>query len=384
MKALNFSKNVKLIGYGMLIFVYTFFQYTQLGSGNNFGGLSNILRILAVLILIFGMFFQKYSLKELLIFSGFFFFSIFVAYQNKTVDVPVTVVVVFCLRKIPFERIVKTDFYTRTILTMIIFILSIYGYIPSNNFFREGQMRYSFGFYHPNLFGAYVLIIVLEFIYLGYLKNKNTLRIWVILPVALFIDKTANSRSVEVSLIFYLLVYLIFKIKFFSKISSKMLTFISVIMICLFSAISIISSYMYNPTIEMWEVINKLLSSRPSLINSVVNNFYPVHLLGQRTPLLSNMDGIFISGKTINLFVDNSYMSIAIKFGFITLVLFVIWLSRNASSFFKGENRIIMFCWLLSLLIWGLSENKLILIQFNILLFSYFEENKGEITCKNI
>jgi hypothetical protein len=141
---------------------------------------------------------------------------------------------------------------------------------------------------------------------------------------------------------------------------------------------------MYNPTIEMWEVINKLLSSRPSLINSVVNNFYPVHLLGQRTPLLSNMDGIFISGKTINLFVDNSYMSIAIKFGFITLVLFVIWLSRNASSFFKGENRIIMFCWLLSLLIWGLSENKLILIQFNILLFSYFEENKGEITCKNI
>jgi hypothetical protein len=96
------------------------------------------------------------------------------------------------------------------------------------------------------------------------------------------------------------------------------------------------------------------------------------------------MDGIFISGKTINLFVDNSYMSIAIKFGFITLVLFVIWLSRNASSFFKGENRIIMFCWLLSLLIWGLSENKLILIQFNILLFSYFEENKGEITCKNI
>lgn len=384
MKFLNFSKNVRLTGYCLLVLTYTIFNYTQLASITKLGGFSNALRILVILILIFGMFFQKYRFKELLIFSVIFLFSIFVGYKSDSLDLPMTVAVIFCMRKIEFVKIVRVDFYTRLIITIIIFICAINNYIPSNNFFREGVMRYSFGFYHPNLFGAYMLILTLEFIYLGYIKSSKTARIWIILPVVFFIDKTANSRSAEISLLIYLVAYLIFKFDFFGRISKKTLTFISVIMIGLASIISIVSTYMYNPMNEMWVLINKLLSSRPALMSSVVNNFYSIHLFGQRTPLLGDTEGTVVNGRNVSLFVDNSYMSIAIKFGSVALVLFVLWLIKNSLTFIRGKNRIIMFCWLLALLIWGLSENKLILIQFNILLFSYVEKNEGEITCKNI
>ncbi|KAF0412435.1 hypothetical protein [Pediococcus pentosaceus] len=384
MKTLKFSKNVRLMGYCLLILTYTIFHYTQMAMIANLGGFNNLFRILAVIILLFGMLFQKYSFRELVFFCGIFLFSIFVAYQNKSLDFPITVAIIFCLRKIEFSKIVKADFYTRFVITLIIFVCAVSNYIPSNNFFRDGVIRYSFGFYHPNLFGAYVLILTLEFIYLGHIRNNNTLRIWIILPIIFFIDKTANSRSAEVSLLIYLIVYLIFKINFFSKVSNKILYCASIVAICLVSTLSVISTYMYNPTSEIWGMMNKLLSSRPAIINSVVNNFYPVHLFGQRTALLGDMDGIFINGRNINLFVDNSYMSIAIKLGAVTLAVFVLWLIKNAYIFTKGKNRIVMFCWLISLLVWGLSENKLILIQFNILLFSYVEKNEGEITCKNI
>lgn len=373
----------RLAGYSLFIATFSFFYYTQFSVINDVSNTANIFRGITFAFLFFGLFFQKYSIKEIFIITALSLFGLYISLQSKSTDVLITFFLIVVMRKIEFQKIVKVDFYTRLISTAIIFLLSIIKYIPSLDTYRDGILRHSFGFYHPNLFGAYVLILTLEFIYLGYIKNKTTYRIWVTLPIIWFVEKTTDDRSVVVGLIIFFLLYMMLKISVFYNMSSKFYKIFIFGILTMMSFISLFSSYAYNPTISFWGGINKLLSGRPELINTIVKGFYPVKWFGQSTPLLGD-SAVMVNGMAKFLYADNSYMSILIRFGIFTFIIFVVWLLKNSFSFLNGENRIVMFCWLVAMLAWGLSENKLILIQFNILLFSYFERNKVEVECKNI
>lgn len=379
----NFSEIFRLSGYSLFIVTFSFFYYTQLAVITNLSSTANIFRGVTFFILFLGLFFRKYSIREIFLIVMLFLFSLYVSSQSKSIDTLVTLFLIVAMRQIEFRKIVRVDFYTRLISTIAIFILSSIRYIPTLDMYRGSTLRHSFGFYHPNLFGAYILILTLEFIYLGYLKNRNSYRVWVILPVVWFIGKATDDRSVEIALIIFFLLYFLLQIPYFKEAPSNFYKAITVVTFTSVSLISLFSSYEYNPTIGIWTIINKLLSGRPELINTIVKGFYPIRWFGQNTPLLGD-SGVIVNGVTKFLYADNSYMSILIKFGICTFLVFTFWVLKNSFSFLEGKNKLIMFCWLIAMLAWGLSENKLILVQFNILLFSYFEGNKEELKCKNI
>lgn len=377
MKISNVFRNIGLAGYGVLILTYTVLYYTQFSKTINLVNIGNIGKILALLMLFLGFFSQKYSFKELLLLLGAIVFSAFVSYQNKTNDLVITVITIILLKNIEFKKIVEIDFFVRLISTLCIVFLSLLNYIPSLDIYRAaGVVRHSFGFYHPNLFGAYIMILTFEFIYLGYTKNKSKVRIWAILPIVLFVEKTTNDRSVVVSLLAFFVLYMLLRYTSLKRLSSKTFKFLLAVILFFVSTISILSTYLYNPTINLWIIINKLLSGRPELINSIVKQFYPVHLMGQPTPLVGDTNGIMMNGTIKYLFADNTYMAILVKFGIVTFALFILWVINNSFLMLSGENRIIMFCWLVAMLLWGLSESKIVIIQFNILLLSYVELNK--------
>lgn len=381
-KTNNFSEILRLTGYSLFIITYSFFYYTQLAMETDLSSIASIFRGGVFAILFLGLFFRKYSIREIVLIIILLFLGVYVSIQNKSIDILVTLFLVVTMRQIEFNKIVKVDFYTRLISTVVIATLSIGKFIPTLQMYRSGNVRESFGFYHPNLFGAYILILTIEFIYLGYLKNRETYRIWLVLPITWFIDKFTDDRSVEIGLLIFFCLYFILKMPFFRVMTSKFYKLATIVTIVFFSFISLFSVYQYNPMSSFWIIINKLLSRRLELISTVVRDFYPINWLGQKTPLLGDT-GVIVNGATKFLYVDNSYMSILIKFGIFIFVIFILWMLRNSFSFFNGKNRVIMFCWLVAMLAWGLSENKLILVQFNILLFSYFERNKEELKCKN-
>lgn len=384
MKNVNFFKKISLAGYSLLIITYTLFYYTQLATITDLHHIGSICRIISLMLLAIGIVFQKYSFKEITILFLTFILITIVAYQSNTIDLIITFLTVIALKNVNFLNIVKTDFYTRLYSTLIISFLSVLKYIPSLDVYRSGgAIRRSLGFYHPNLFGAYLMILTFEFIYLGYVNNKLSNRAWIIVPMAVLIEKITDDRSVVVSLLVYLFIYIVLRYSFLKNISSIFFKCLVIVTLVFVSIISIFSAYMYNPTINSWILINRLLSGRPELLNSIVEQFYHVHFWGQNTPLIGDSNGVVINGITKYLFADNAYMGVLIKFGILMFFLFVLWLIRNSFSILNGQNRVIMFCWIVAMLFWGLSENKLLLIQFNILLFNYIERDRVKDKCKN-
>lgn len=324
--------------------------------------------------------FQKYSTREVLLFLIIGIMCSIVSYQNRTIDPIITFGAVLSLKDIPFKKIIEVDFVTRLLSTGTIVILSILNIIPSNNFYSGNKadfLRHSFGFFHPNTFGAYIMILVLEFIYLGERYHKRNYRI-LILPVAVVsLELLSNNRTAELSMILYITVYSIFSLPALKRVKEKTYKLISFLILTVASMISLFVSYSFNNGSYIWLKINDLMSGRPKMINSIVTGIYPIHLFGQKTPLIGNTEGINIDGYLMTVFVDNSYMGILIKYGIVFFVLFLFWMLINSFKYLSGNKRVVMLSWLIAIVSWGISEDKLLAIQFNSLLLIYVSDSGG-------
>ncbi|MGK4094517.1 hypothetical protein ACSAHR_02660 [Pediococcus pentosaceus] len=374
MKRSNFFTDIRLCMYSIFLASYTFLFYTEFSRENNFSNVFTLLKGFIVLLMIFSIFFQKYSLKEILLFSSAFLFCAMATLRSGVADPIITFGIILSMKEVDFRKIILVDFWVRLLSTLVITFLSIIQFIPSNNFYsgaKLGFLRHSFGFFHPNTFGAYIMILTLEFIFLGIKQGNESLRIFVIPVAVIFLEAVSNNRTVELSLIIYFLAYFIFTQKFLKKASFRTYKLTAIFSLGIATLFSLMMAYMYNAGDTIWITINKVLSNRPRMISSIVNGVYPVNMFGQKTPLIGSQDGINLNGFNIVTFVDNSYIGILIKYGIVFFVLFILWFLINSLGHMHGRQRVVMLCWFIAMVAWGVSEDKLLAIQFNILLFGY-------------
>ncbi len=252
----------------------------------------------------------------------------------------------FAIRQYNFSQTIKLDYKTKLFFTTAIILLSIVNLSSTRVFYRlNGSPRFTFGFTHPNTFGIYSSLLIIERIYIYY-KDKNQKKIniaasIIILLLNLFVTQ---SRASVVLLFIATITYIIpyeKLAKFMNKVQIRLLLQYSML-ICFMVSISFITiAYSDN---EIARIINNILSYRPAFAGAFYKN----------TPL--NLFGWPMKDTIANIPLDNSYLLILLKYGLIQLLIYLS-LSTKTFKTLHHKKEYLSETVLALMFIYGIMEN---------------------------
>jgi len=261
---------------------YTAFRYEY--STHIFNQLAWICCFIALLNAIF---LCRYSFRQIAIILAFCAFYVFL-YQHTQAGENIflaSMMIVFSARYVKWERLLK--------FSLVLYIVFIIGsavaeqveLVPTLEFFRGDVRRYSFGFSHPNVFGGYVLFIVIVWLLIRYKKLKVFDYIgWLL--IAAFMWIVPNSRACTFSILLICLFTFIFK-----RAGNKLLKCLPIKIICvsfygIMAAFSVLASYFYDENNALYVQIDQsIFTTRLSCAHTFfIEN--PITWFGQKLQLI--------------------------------------------------------------------------------------------------
>lgn len=258
-----------------------------------------------------------------------------------------------------FNEVIKNDFKSKIIIFTLIVSSYLLGYTSTNfTIFRNGELRNAFGFYHPNTFGMYAMIIFLEYIYI--MRPKN---IGLILSASLlvaFINFSSNARSAVYSIVS--VVVLVLLRRYLNKsIQNRAIAFILRNLYIFLLAISICVTILYINKNDLALWLNELMTGRISLQAEYMNR-YNVGLFGNKIDFT----------KTL----DNGYLKCLLNYGILVIGLYA-WMNYSIVKKALKNNNFIIVMYMVVLQIYTMSESSMLYIYFNIfLLYAFTKENE--------
>lgn len=201
-----------------------------------------------------------------------------------------------------FKKIIKIDYITK--MTILIFVLVNYwlGLTNQQMFYREGVVRETFGFTHPNILG-YILISIVSDIMVLHQKTsgRNIVKAASAAVASIAVSFLAGARSASLTISLLLLNYILVR----KKDRHKRKPFLFAIIPFALVGFSIFSTALYKTGTTEFIKLNDLLSDRLRY-QYVYENAYEVNLMGRA-----------ISYENIPL--DNGYYRVVYSYGIIGL-----------------------------------------------------------------
>lgn len=223
---------------------------------------------------------------------------------NSNVEFLTTIMFILCADEIDFERLVKIDFKVKITWLNIIFILNLLGIIQNvEGYYYNGDYKMSLGFQHPNTLGAFVIIILLEWLII---QRKNKSNKFMIISVMIFFGGITWYITASKTALYIFSVIIILEIMTFvcpRIFELKIVPYLFSVMPPILLTISIILTKLYIDHAELALVLNKLLSGRLYL-QSLFWKSYPVTLFGQD-----------ISG--LDIVLDSGYIRCILQYGIV-------------------------------------------------------------------
>ena len=306
-----------------------------------------------VLNMVLTIFRLKLYLKSVVAILILFIFSLIIKYVTSDdifIELFSFIIVAF---NISFDELIKKDFKIRIFMLLFIFFFYVLGFAIKTSFYSDGQIIYAFGFNNPNTFAFFCLTIFWEYIYIQ--KDKiNIKKIIITTLIALILFELSDSRSSEISIILFDILFLI-NIKKQNVRNNKITKLLIPNLFIIFTIISYIITIDFinkkGYTIEL----NNFLSSRLWMQRHYILN-YPINLFGHK------VDYIFT--------IDNVYIKTLINFGLAgTFIMNYIY--SKIIKIAKEKKDIVMYYIAIVLLLYGLMEWYIIRPVLNIFLFYY-------------
>lgn len=327
--------------------------------------------VISYLVLAFMMiqivFLQKYSLREICLISVITVPIIVSAVLSTNFFALSTWLFIVAAKETEFERIVHTAYRVLIIMIPLVIVFNLFGMIEDYTITRNGMIRYSLGFSHPNQLGLRVFQLVACHCYI----NRNQLKFInyiYIFAAAVFLYVVPNSQTAYICVLAMLL--LLFIYKFLNKYWIAALEFYKncmVVISVLFNLLSVFWSLIDLNGHPVIKQINTLLSIRFSSCNRVFQ-IYGISILGQRIYVTSTERNLV--GITTRLFLDNAYMALLLRFGVIVYCIFS--LAFIALLIYcKRKEQILLLIILVVYALYGVMENGLFLTSHNIFLLMF-------------
>ena len=305
--------------------------------------------ILLIIISLYNALTSRLKAKEIIIVVLLLILAgVSIVYTNSP-NLSYLILLPFASKGIDFKKIVKTDLLSKIIITVFLFACYHLGLTESIvTLSRDGAIRESFGFAHPNTLGYVCVMSCLDMLYLMKGRVRSvTVRIAVtIIPFLLTL--MANSRTAQiaivVSVIFSIIETVYKKHKKQSKeLCSRALRGLIYILPIILIAFSFVSTSAYARH-EAWAVRLDDVLSRRLYLQDYYEKHHEKSLLGEE----------LMNDYLIEKPLDNGYYRILVNNGILGLIALVIVVEISLKRSIKEKNGLIPT--LILLLLYGLSE----------------------------
>ncbi len=285
------------------------------------------------------------------------------AFTSGTVRLLKSFILVICAKNIDLKDILKFDLKFKSVYTVILITLSLVGILPKESqLIFNNSVRYVFGFIHPNIFGTYITIIMMEYFYVYKVSLKKYLII--VLPILTLFTALNVSRTMSVCIAILIILVVLYYCR--PKIYNwRIFKYFAVII----PLVTIAVCFIYDDKNNVMLKLNGLLSGRLELSKEYFD-YFGISVLGQRLPLVTN--GYRIVGfHPFELSLDMAYINLIMQFGVITFLLLcsAYYLGIKKYSQKGEDNKLIIF--ILIFLIFGVTEKHIFNIAVNFSLFGF-------------
>jgi len=258
-----------------------------------------------------------------------------------------------------FETLIKNDFRIKLFLTCSNVLLDFCDLTQTKLFVRpDGTIRYTLGFVHPNTFGFYAMILVLEFFYLN--REKKSIKPYLFSILMFILNwKISDSRTSAIIILFVIFYNLIRRNNklnsiLYNRIIKRIVTYSFFIL----TVISIFLGISYNMHNSVTEKMNEILSYRPQNYELYLSN-YPIKVTGNELPNS-------VKGK----FLDNSYLLLLINLGLLQYLVYAYLITETFRKLYRQKDKDYLIVVLLLLLIYGMMETMVIKATMNTFLLA--------------
>ncbi len=322
----------------------------------------HILDIISIPILLLCFFLSLNGLpkKRVLIYLLIILISFISYYICRDATIFKLVLLLFSSKNIEFNKFIATDLKIKLFFIAIVLCCHYLGLTNDYIMLRsDGLIRNSVGFSHPNVFGMYILMTCMEFVY--FKKGKIKLHHFILLSLIIFfIDYFSNSRTSIVVLIIFML-YLLSK-KIVDKIlDNRNIQFLIKRLFLILTVLVISITYLYSINNHFGIVVNNVTSNRIYSIYYFLKT-YGIHLFGSKLYLVSSEMAQLNGIKSFIL--DNSFMNVMIQYGLCVYVILYFLFKKTFHKLFQDNNKILIVIFII-LMIYGIMETGTIKIIYN-------------------
>lgn len=284
---------------------------------------------------------------------------------------------------ISFRKLIKIYFVTVLVIVTGVVLASQIGWIEELIYEVRGGRR-AFGFTYPTRFASHVSFLILWYWYLRGRKTKYR-EIWIPIGAGIFVQLFSKARlnAIILLLLAVVMTWQIFSLRN-SEHSGKEYQmkgwFSSFLALSPILATLMITTMtvLYSADSKMWSRLNKLMSSRLSLVQNAMD-IYGFQMWGQEITLSGN-GGL---GKTASkyFYIDSAWMQFSIQYGLIMLVILLVlfWIvgirARNHGNW--------ILLWILAFVsLHSIVEPQILQLQYCPLILAFFAELKKNDTGK--
>lgn len=235
---------------------------------------------------------------------------------------------------VDYKKIIKTMKLTWIWCLVMVALLSLLRVIPTVGGVREtGKVRMSLGFVHANTLGFILFIIgLLVFLDSYEKKNRNSFIILLLLTAVDFYIANSRTTTLLLLIIDVVLATKVFKYDIISHFLKKkwvrnLLPFFVVALI----GFTIWFATSYNGNGQLFH-LNRLLNNR------VQNGAYYMSLYGMSLFGKSIPEFVLWKDNFTQLYLDNGYLLMLIKYGIISTAIYIIMILRSARKAIEKKN----------------------------------------------
>ncbi|WP_430603298.1 hypothetical protein IGJ02_000686 [Enterococcus sp. DIV0724b] len=366
-KKLQFKNLLIISSFSVYLMTIFLIQNSTLNLVHSLANFAQIIKSgYIILSLLFILLFNKYSVKQIVVLATIFiplFVTRVIVGVSPLLDLMIVITGLKCLS---LKKILNTFFVTQAISFILILSLFFLSVIPDRVVIRDGIVRSSLGFWHPNTVGVMLLSLFMLSTFSEKKMTKLIFKIGVFNIISIIFYGLTNSRT---SFFLILVVSCLTLLQYFFKnrnflfINSRW--FIPIIFIILF-VVSYVSSILYLHGNSLIIKLSILLSNRISIGSRFINE-YRLTFFGQQVEYSSlNYSVQEVVGFQYKV-LDNVYLKYLLNYGAFSIGLLSLYLYRIS----KTLNNYYLKYWniyLLIFLIFGLMEQSVFNVSTNFLL----------------
>lgn len=320
--------------------------------------------VFVCLIILFFLKHRYLKLKSLILVSLIVILLGIVYFKIDDATMVLTVFFILCAKNISIKKIAIYSYRTILVTTVLIIGMWLMGFFPDVFVARSGSTRmgHSLGFLGANALASTIFIGLVYYVYakkevwnkpkyiiysgialLSFIvtKSRMTFLLEILLLILLFFLQKFKSKN------------LLFKIQAYSYLGISILTFV------------LVKWYEINPNGMVQNIANLFTTGRLYWCYYFLKT-YGISILGQEVNLVGTKVAALTGSNWQS--IDNAYAFLAIRYGVVVLAIFCV-SCIFLGNYLKKKNDYIGSLCVLILAFWGLTENSIIIIGYNIGLY---------------